>query len=75
MCYICAISYHSCKFHTRKNNRIFKKASRKKEEVGISAEDSVIIVELYLCLADWRVDVCVCDMKMMVKNNAQTLFT
>ena len=57
LCYICAISYHSCKFYTRKNNRVFKKALLKKEEVSISAEDSVIIVALYLCLADWRVDV------------------
>ena len=59
LCYICAISYHSCKFHTRKKNRVFKKALLKKEEVSISAEDSVIIVALYLCRAGWRVDVCV----------------
>ena len=59
LCYICAISYHSCKFHKRKKGRVFKKALLKKEEVSISAEDSVIIVTLYLCLAGWRVDVCV----------------
>ena len=59
LCYICAISFHLCKFHTRKKNRVFKKALLKEEEVIISAEDSVIIVVLYLCLADWWVDVCV----------------
>ena len=55
------VQFHtfSCKIHKQKKGRVFKKALLKKKEVSIPAEDSVIIVTLYLCLAGWQVDVCV----------------
>ena len=59
MLHMCNFICFCVKFTNEKKGRVFKKALLKKEEVSISAEDSVIIVTLYLCLADWRVDVCV----------------